>query len=333
MGLTNFPNGVSSFGHPVIPSPGLFGKESKAFFVDGAAGSNGNDGRTPHKALATVTKALSLCTDKAGDVIYLLNDGNTSGTSRDTATIAWSLDNTHLVGICAPTMISQRARISPPTTATAIVTPQLTVSGHGNSFWNVSLFEGTSENTVASECVRVTGNRNYFNNVAMMNLGDATNGHAGDEANSCHLKISGGEENTFERCYIGLDTAIRSTTNANVELVSAAARNTFVDCFFPCFADASTPLFVKIDGAGDIDRFVHFKNCMFYNAVGSSGTALAAAMNVHAAAGGLVLLDYCTLVGVTNGEWTASTNTNVYINMPVPDSAQPAGGAATTWST
>lgn len=331
-GFTNFPRGVASLGHPVLPN-GLFGKNSKVFFVNPADGSDSHDGLSPNRALATVSKAYSLTTDKQGDVIYLLNDGNTSGTSREDATITWAKDNTHLIGVCAPSMISQRARISPPTTQTSIVTPQLTVSGNGNVFANISLFEGTSEDSVASECVRVTGSRNVFRNVAMMNLGDATNGHSGDEANSCHLKISGGEENLFEDCYIGLDTAARSTTNANLELVSAAARNVFRRCWFPMFADNAGALFVKIDGAGDIDRFVNFERCTFYNAVGSTATALTAAMSVHASAGGLVILDYCTLIGVTNGEWAASTNTNIYINMPVPDSAQPAGGAATTWST
>ena len=308
----------------------ICGANGTAFFVDPARGGDGNPG-TFKRPLATVTAAYAKTTDKAGDVVYLLNDGNTSGTSRDTATITWSNDNTHLVGLCAPSMISQRARISPPTTATSIVTPQLTVSGNGCTFANISLFEGTSEDSVASECVRVTGSRNYFWNVAMMNLGDNTNGHSGDEANSCHLKISGGSENVFDNCYIGLDTAPRSTTNANVELVSAATRNIFRNCFFPMFADASTPTFIKIDGAGDIDRFAHFQNCMFFNAVGSTATTVAQVANVHASAGGLVLLDYCSNVGVT--EWETAASGNVYINMPIPDAAQPAGGTMVAFST
>ena len=69
--------------------------------VDPARGSDGNKG-TFERPLATVTKAYSLTTDKSGDVVYLMNDGNTSGTSRDTATIAWANDNVHLIGLCAP---------------------------------------------------------------------------------------------------------------------------------------------------------------------------------------------------------------------------------------
>lgn len=342
MTMTPFPHGISSFGIPAVGGgmtiPPLGGKpagskQAQVFWVDPANGSDGNTGLSPDKAFDTVAYAYSQTVDKRGDVIYLLNDGNTSGTSRENSTLTWSNDNTHLVGLCAPTMISQRARISPATTQTTIVTPQLTVSGNGNIFANISLFEGTSQDSTASTCVSVTGARNYFYNVAMMNMGDATNGHSGDEAGSEHLLLDGASENLFERCYIGLDTAVRTAANANIRCDNAASRNIFVDCMLPMFTDAADPLFLDIPGSGDIDRFIWFKNCMFYNAVGSTSTALTAAFNVHASAGGLVLLDYCTLVGVTNGEWNASTSTNIYINMPVPDSAQPAGGAATTWST
>lgn len=334
MGFTNFPNGISSFGVPIMGGSmtvPVMGKGAKAFFVDPANGSDSNRGDDPERPLDTVSQALSQTVDKRGDVIYLMNDGNTSGTSREDSTITWSNDNTHLIGWCAPTVLSQRARISPTTTNTSIVTPQLTVSGHGNIFMNISLFEGTSEDSTASECVRVTGNRNYFRNVAMMNMGDATNGHSGDEANSCHLKISGGEENTFDGCYIGLDTAARSTTNANVELVSSATRNVFRDCIFPAFADAASVLFVKIDGASDIDRYVLFERCLFHNAINSTGTTMTAALSVHASAGGTVILNNCTQIGAT--EWVGATNGNVYINMPTPDGVGAAGGTAVSFST
>lgn len=315
MTLTNFSNGLSSFGVPIFGG-GLtvptMSKTGKAFFVDPVNGSDANRGTDPRNAVATVSQAYSLTTDKAGDVVYLMNDGNTSGTAREDATITWSNDNTHLIGWCAPSMISQRARISPTSGGSSIVTPQLTVSGNGNIFANISLFEGTSEDSVASECVRVTGSRNYFWNVAMMNLGDVTNGHSGDEANSCHLKISAGEENVFERCYIGLDTAVRSTTNANVELVSAAARNIFKDCFFPCFADSATVLFIKVDGADDIDRFVLFERCVFHNADNSTATTMTAAASVNGAPGGYIILKDCLLIGCT--DWTSGDNTDVLVS-------------------
>lgn len=328
--ITHFPFGASSFGMPLIGGgiPIMGGSDSsngpaKSYFVDPANGSDSNDGLSPDAALDTVSAAYAKTNDKSGDTVYLLNDGNTSGTSREDSTITWSNDNVHLIGLCAPTMVSQRARISPTTGGSSIITPQLIVSGNGNMFQNISLFEGTLENTVASECVRVTGDRNYFKNVAMMNMGETTASDAGDEADSCHLKIDGGEENTFERCYIGLDTIARSTTNANVELINAAARNFFYSCWFPMLTDASTPMFVKIDASGDIDRFVYFHDCFFHNAVGSTSTIAAQAFAIHASAGGNVILDKCSFLGITKLETTASTN--LYLNNPIPDAADPTG--------
>lgn len=311
MPFTNFPFGVTSFGMPVIGGGGFtlpkMGGSGKAYFVDPANGSDSNTGDSPDQALDTVSAAYAKTVANQGDVVYLLNDGNTSGTSRESATITWANDNTHLIGLCAPSMISQRARISPPTSQTTIVTPQLTVSADGCVFANISLFEGTSEDSVASECIRVTGSRNYFYNVAMMNMGDATNGHSGDEAASCNLKISGGGENLFVNCYIGLDTAARSTTNANVEFLSGTTRNIFRHCIFPAFADDASVLFVKIDGSGDIDRFVLFDNCVFVNADNSTATTMTAASDVHASAGGHVIFKDCMLIGAS--DWEAADST------------------------
>lgn len=317
MGLTNFPGGIASFGNPIFGgsmSLPIMGKSGKAFFVDPARGSDGNRGTSWDRPLATVTKAYSLTTDKAGDVVYLMNDGNTSGTSRDTATITWANDNTHLIGLCAPTLLSQRARISPPTSATAIVTPQLKVTGHGNVFANLSLFEGTSEDSVASVGIEIeTGTRNYFYNVAIMNMGDATNGHSGDEANSAHLLLDGASENTFESCYIGLDTAARTAANANVRFrkngSNTSARNTFRRCVFPMFADADAPLFIDANESGCVDRWNLFEHCIFTNAVGSTSTAQTAASVIHASAGGLFLMKDCMLVGAT--DWHATDTANM----------------------
>lgn len=317
MGFTNFPNGVSSFGMPVFGgqfSVPIMGKSGKAFFVDPARGSDGNRGTSMREALATVSKAYSLTTDKAGDVIYLLNDGNTSGTSRDAATITWANDNTHLIGLAAPTLLSQRARISPPTSATAIVTPQLKITGHGNIFANFALFEGTSQDSVASVGIEIeTGTRNYFWNVAIMNMGDATAGHSGDEANSAHLLLDGASENTFDNCYIGLDTATRTAANASVRFrkngSNTAARNVFRNCVFPMMADADAPLFIDANESGCVDRWNLFDHCIFTNAVGSTSTAQTAASAIHASAGGVFLMKDCMLVGAA--DWHATDTANM----------------------
>ena len=64
MSLTNFPNGITSFGVPVIPGGIPFGRNSKAFFVDPVAGLDGNRGTDLSKPLKTLSKASTSSTKK-----------------------------------------------------------------------------------------------------------------------------------------------------------------------------------------------------------------------------------------------------------------------------
>lgn len=70
MSLTKYPNGVSSFGIPVLG--GVPAGVGVYFFVDSGIGSDGNTGKEPAKALATLAKAVSLATASNGDVIYVM---------------------------------------------------------------------------------------------------------------------------------------------------------------------------------------------------------------------------------------------------------------------
>ena len=67
MTLTRFPNGIESMG---IPLP--FGVVGTVFFVDSNNGSDGNTGKSSSKPLATIDKAMGLCTDNKNDVILLM---------------------------------------------------------------------------------------------------------------------------------------------------------------------------------------------------------------------------------------------------------------------
>lgn len=71
MPLTNFPNGISSYGVPVIGSAGLL-RQGTYYFVDSNNGSDGNTGTDPSAALATVDAAVNKCTANAGDTIIAL---------------------------------------------------------------------------------------------------------------------------------------------------------------------------------------------------------------------------------------------------------------------
>ncbi len=314
MGFTNFPSGITSLGMPVIPGigGGIFSPQSKSFFVaPGHGGSDGHDGRSIKRPLATVSKALSLCTADKGDTVYLIGDGNTSGTSREDSTIVWSKDNTHLIGITAPTMVNGRARISHPSDQATVVTPMLTVSGDGCVIANVSLFEGVAEAT-AGTCVLVTGRRNYFWNVAMMNMGDATGSSPAGVASSETLDLFAANECTFDNCYIGLDTIARTAANTHIRLRGGAKRCIFRDCFFSMHAtgSGSAATFMEGDSANSIDRWIWFKNCVFSSSTTSTAT-VAEVANIHANANGTIIFDDCNYVGDITA-WESVKSNNVY---------------------
>lgn len=74
MPITAFPNGVSSFGQPVLPGASQ-PSTGKVFFVCGATnfnGSNGNNGLSPAQPFATLAYAVTQVTANNDDVIYVM---------------------------------------------------------------------------------------------------------------------------------------------------------------------------------------------------------------------------------------------------------------------
>lgn len=71
MALTNFPNGLSSFGVPLIGS-GVIPIATRNFFVNSVTGSNGYDGTSPETPFATLAYAITQCVTAKGDNIILL---------------------------------------------------------------------------------------------------------------------------------------------------------------------------------------------------------------------------------------------------------------------
>lgn len=68
--LTNFPNGVSSYGMPVLP--GFGPTTGSVFWVHSVTGNNSNTGTSKNEPLATIDAAVGKCTADAGDVIIVM---------------------------------------------------------------------------------------------------------------------------------------------------------------------------------------------------------------------------------------------------------------------
>lgn len=72
MTLSAFPNGVSSFGMPVVAGGGFIPPTTGSVFFVHSSGSNGNDGKSPDAPVATIDYAVGLCTANKGDLIIVM---------------------------------------------------------------------------------------------------------------------------------------------------------------------------------------------------------------------------------------------------------------------
>ena len=292
------------------------------YFVDAVNGNDTSGDGSAGNPFASIAAGYAMCSAGNNDVVVVVGNGSTTATQRITATLTWAKNATHLIGICAPTVFAQRARIAPTTTGAAF-TPFVTISAAGCIFQNIEFYQGFATGTTAQINVSVTGQRNVFKNCSFSGMGDAAS--AADAGSRSLVVGSGGNgENLFLDCTIGLDTVTRGAANASLELAGGTPRNTFRGCIFVADASASSPFHVLGTGASCIDRVTLFQNCMFINAIKSGATTMTAAVSLtNASPGGLLAFDSCMFIGATKiGDTNALANS--YIDMSAVSAA--AGG-------
>jgi hypothetical protein len=304
-------------GVPVGLGMGLIPPSGTAFFVDPVNGSDSNDGREVNRAVKTLAVAYGLTTANKNDVVYYI--AGSSGLTL-TAALTWSNSYTHLIGLCAPTMVGQRARIFQLSTLIG-ASPLITISGSGCIFANLYVFQGVDDAT-SLVAVSVTGSRNYFYNVHFAGGGHATQAVDGGAS----LLLNGGAENTFEHCTIGVDTIAAGTGMMALQIDGDAKRNIFNGCNFTMYAGHTGATFVEVVDNAGFDRYILFDRCNFIN--DATGYTMASAFVIPAGMGSAthrLLLKDCMLVGVSKLD--ASDRGILYGNMNAVTGADGSGVA------
>lgn len=314
MSITNFPNGVSSYGVPVVP--GGFATAGQVWFVDPANGSDDNSGTRIDDAFATLAQAHDSAVANRNDIVYYIA-GSSSITLSEALT--WSKNYTHLIGVAAPTQVAQRARIFQLSTATG-VSPLLDITATGCIFKNFYIFQGVDDATSLVN-VRVTGGRNHFYNVHFAGGGHASQAIDGGAS----LLISGGSENTFERCTIGVDTIAAGSGMAGLVFAATggAARNIFRECHFSMYAGHAGAIFIELLGNSGLDRYQLFDNCWFTNLAAQAMTQAVAVAGGFDPANKRLLFKDCVLIGA--GKWDNGDTGLVYGNMNAVTGADASG--------
>lgn len=257
--------------------------------------------------------AYDATTTNSNDVIYLFGRGSQTLTE----TLAWSKNYVHLVGVCAPVGVGNRARIFMDSDTND--SPMVNITGTGCVFKNISVFHGIDD-ADAKVAVQITGSRNYFKNCRFAGIGNNTQ----DAADACSLKLDGAEENTFEDCVIGLDTiAAGSAANSEILVDSAATRNLFKNCLIYRLIEHATnhPL-VKLADATAIDRFLMFDNCTFLNMSVNYATKQDGVFKLAAdlTQGYIIVKDCVGVSGTTSAtKWDVDDRDKIHVfNSPTP---------------
>ena len=150
----------------------------------------------------------------------------TTGTGANgTGFIIASVTATTITLTTTGTLVTETAANAGSSTVSSYCPSLISVTGANNSFHNL-LFVHLGADALDVNCLKVSGARNYFQNV-----------HAGvgvADANTTITKslwLAAAEENTFKFCTFGLDTVDRGgVATYDIYLAGAVARNLFEDC-------------------------------------------------------------------------------------------------------
>jgi len=321
--MTNFPNGVSSFGLPIFGN-GIPATKGNVYFVDYGIGNDAYSGKSIETPLKTIAKAYALCTTNNFDVIVLM------GSSTHVLTGMLSIAKNRI------TMIG--------------------MDGSPGRYYGQSAKVQLGVTTVATDIATMknTGVRNVFSNIKFMGLNTVAEG--------IYTVVEGGEYSQYINCEIYKETDLDVSGAAELvmngdsaqmigctigslanQLVGAIIRPCvlmtkglagtglvardvlFKDCYFWRNCANSANRFVYGANATDIERIMIFDNCKFINNPLALGTpAQTIAFGASLTVGSVMCINPASVGSAT----ALSTTTGVFAIGPDPAAAAATMGIA-----
>lgn len=301
MAFTRVGQNISSqFGMPLYGIAGIPPFTGNQFWVNEASGSDGSTGG-PQDPFATLTQALSQCTANNDDVVFLV------GTVHLTATLTWSKNRTHLIGLTSAANVgSALISVSSVAATSGAFSPLVSVTGAGCIFQNISTLSGINQAATQVNWAEA-GGKNFYQGCSFNQVGHAT---AAAQAGNRALTIAS-LSNTFVDCNIGGDQVIRATgTNFTVDLLAGAGSTTFQACTFAMFSSAAADAHINA-ATTTLTGYILLDNCQLIQDIeNATATSLNAAIIANASAGGAILLTPTT---ISLGATAIATTGPVYI--------------------
>lgn len=322
MSITNFPNGVSSFGIPVMGGSSVPSTMGNVFFVDYRNGSDSNDGRSKEAAMKTLSGAIARCTSNNHDVILI--DGDSTVVETEKLTI--SINRVHIYGLDGTVgrVQGQRAKIT-IAGSTATDTAAIEVTGVGCSFHNLKI-SSSNTSTSALWAFADGGEFTFCENCHFVREGVVTTTTAADI-------LLNGDSSHYVNCMFGY-SSVAITANGNrpcvdlgrEQITGKVCRDSILDnCIFMRRANDSDNSFIYSSGATDVERMLLIRNPIFWQ------DALASATMDECVSGAAPLTNGSILVvdpAATGTPAAISTTTGVFVQGYTPDATGAAAGIA-----
>ena len=179
------------------------------------------------------------------------NDGNAIITAVTAGTITCS----------ASTFTIQTAATAGNSSLTNYLDYMIDVQASNCAFYNFSIGNWLSD-AQSLGCVKVTGNRNYFNNVHFVGAGHATPGAV---ATASDVKLDGCEEIVFDHCTFGTDSVLKAAANGEVIIDGTCWRIRFNYCDFVSYSATAGKVAVKSVDNTSFSGLMSFRGCHFLN--------------------------------------------------------------------
>jgi len=311
--LTNFPNGITSFGVPVLSGlPATFGN---VYFVDYRNGSDSVDGTSRETALKTLSKAYEKCTTNNNDLILI--DGDS--TVVETAMITWSKNRIHVVGVNGPFPglgYGCGAKVSLGVTTVATDTATLRVTGVRNTFSGIKFMNSNTKDE-ALHCVEEAGEYTRYHYCEFYKSSLLT-------TNLTAEVLMNGDSSQFYGCTFGdlvNERGASGVERPNVKLdretvTGKVCRDgSFVDCTFLHKAAHVDACFFYGHNATDVERRLVLIRPIFWNCVLATADPADAVNFAAAQTTGDVLIVDPSAVNVT---LLGGANLNIYVQGAVP---------------
>lgn len=302
--MTDYPNGVSSFGVPLVGAM-PFTMTGRYIFVNPSTGLDGNDGLTTETPKKTVQSALDMVTTNKDDVIVL----STYAQHELTEELEISKSRVHFVGDVYGRMYGQRAKINYADGVATADKFAVKNTGVGNTFQGIKFLNVNTDSTV----VATVGEGGEYAQYVNCEFYNSTN----LDSNTVAEMVLNGDSTQFYGCTFGslADSVSGDKVRPAILLTKGTVgtglvcRDVYFDkCRFWKNAGGTTTAMIK-GGATDVERVMEFHDCQFVANV--LGAVPAVAIDVATLTVGQIILtgDTCafectkiaTATGVING--------------------------------